>query len=72
MLNKEDSKKCKGVKKSLVKKSIVYQDYKNCLFTKKEQLRKMNIIRSHAHEVHSEEVNKIALSAEDHKRVSSI
>ena len=29
----------------------------------------MNIIRSHAHEVHSEEVNKIALSAEDYKRV---
>ena len=29
----------------------------------------MNVIRSHLHEVFSEEVNKIALSSEDDKRV---
>ncbi|XP_065665727.1 uncharacterized protein LOC136087148 [Hydra vulgaris] len=36
---------------------------------KKEHIRKMNIIRSHAHEVYTEEINKVALSAEDDKRV---
>jgi len=32
-------------------------------------MRKMNVIRSRLHEVFSEEVNKIALSSEDDKRV---
>jgi len=29
----------------------------------------MNIIRSHKHELYTEQINKIALSAEDDKRV---
>jgi len=29
----------------------------------------MNVIRSHLHEVYTEEVNKVALSADDDKRV---
>ena len=52
-------KKCKGVKKLVVKKSIAHEDYTKCLFTGKEQLRKMNVIRSHRHEVYTEEVNKV-------------
>ena len=43
--------KCKGGKKAEVKKSISFQDYKDGLFTGKEQLRRMNVIRSHKHEV---------------------
>ena len=64
----EESKKCKGVKKQVVEKSITHEDYKICLETGKEQLRKQNIIRSYEHEVYTEEVNKVALSAEDDKR----
>ena len=41
MFEGKESKKCKGVKKSVVNKSITHEDYKNCLFTGKEQLRKM-------------------------------
>ena len=68
MFEGEESKKCKGVKQSVVKKSIAQEDYKKCLFTGKEQLRKMNVIRSHMHEVYTEEVNKIALCPSDDKR----
>ena len=68
MLEGEESKKCKGVKKSVIKKSISHEDYKKCLFTGKEQLRKMNMIRSRLHEVYTEEINKIALSPHDDKR----
>ena len=32
-------------------------------------MRKMNVIRSHQHEIFSETVNKIALSADDDKRI---
>ena len=68
MFEGEESKKCKGVKKQVVEKSITHEDYKTCLFTGKEQLRKLNIIKSYEHEVYTEEVNKVALSSEDDKR----
>ena len=68
MLEGEESKKCEGVKKLVVKNSITHEDYKNCLFTGKEQLRKMNVIRNHKHDIYTEEVNKIALSSSDDKR----
>ena len=64
----EESKKCKGVKKSVIKKSILHEDYKKCLFTGKEQLRRMNVIRSCKHEIYTEEINKVALSSSDDKR----
>ena len=64
----KDNKKCKGVKKSVVKKTITHDDYKKCLFSGEEQLRKMNVIRSYNHEIYSEKVNKVALSASDDKR----
>ena len=63
-----ESKKCKGVKKQVVATSITHEDYKTCLRTGKEQVRKQNILRSYNHEVYTEEVNKIALSALDDKR----
>ena len=64
----KENKRCKGVKTQVVKNSITHEDYKTCLKTGKEQLRKQNIIRSYGHEVFTEEVNKIALSAADDKR----
>ena len=64
----EESKKCKGVKKSVVKKSITHEYYKKCLFTGKEQLRKMNVIRRYRHEVYTEEVNKVGFCPRDNKR----
>ena len=67
--NAEEHKKCKGVKKNVVKRTITHDDYKHCLFSGREQYRKMNVIRSHLHDVYTEEVNKIALSADDNKRV---
>ena len=63
-----ENKKCKGVKKQVVESSITHEDYKTCLITGKEQLRKQNILRSYDHEVYTEEVHKIALSAQDDKR----
>ena len=63
-----ESKKCKGIKKRVVESSISHEDYKTCLLTGKEQLRKQNILRSYEHEVYTEEINKVALSALDDKR----
>ena len=67
----EDSttKKCKGIRKNVVKKGIDFQDYVDCLFSGEKQMRSMRIIRSENHEIYSKEVNKIALSNEDDKRI---
>ena len=64
----KENKKCKGIKKGVVEKSISHNDYKRCLETGKEQLRRQNIIRSYEHVLYTEEINKVALSAADDKR----
>ena len=64
----KENKRCKGIKKAVVEKSITHENYKTCLETGKEQLRRQNIIRSYEHVLYTEEVNKIALSAADDKR----
>ena len=65
----KEHKKCKGMKKSVTKKGISFKDYKYCLYNNIQLRRKMNIFRSHKHDVYSEEVNKVALCANDDKRV---
>ena len=64
-----EEKKCKGVKKAVIKKTITFNDYKDCLFDNKPAMRKMNVIRSHLHTMYTETVNKIALSPFDDKRL---
>ena len=71
-VDETEEKKAKGVKKNVIKKDISFDDYHKCL--KREQnpvYRKINLIRSHNHEIYSETINKIALSADGDKRVIS-
>ena len=69
MLDGCEDKKCKGVTKNVTKRSIQFDDYRQCLSSRKEQHRKMNVIRSYCHEIYTEEINKITLSSDDDKRV---
>ena len=64
----EEVKKCKGIKKQVIKNNITHENYKECLFTQNVQLRKQTTIRSREHVVHTEVVNKVALSPYDDKR----
>ena len=64
----KEVRKCKGIKKNVVKKGIAFEDYVQCLFLGEKQMRSMKIIRSENHDIYSKEVNKIALSNEDDKR----
>ena len=68
----EDSsttKKCKGIKKNVVKKGINFEDYVECLFSGEKQMRSMKIIRSENYDIYSKKVNKVALSNEDDKLI---
>ena len=50
----------------MLQKGVFYREF---LFSRKYQHRKMNVIRSLCHEIYTEEINKIALSSDDDKRV---
>ena len=62
-------RKAKGVKNNVIKKSLTFEDYKKCLFSEEKVMKEMNIIRSENHDIYSMTVNKIALSANDDKRL---
>ena len=64
----KEVRKCKGIKKNVIKKKLDFDDYVKCLFSGEKELRKMKIIRSEKHDIYSKEVNKVALSNEDDKR----
>ena len=65
-----EPKKCKGIKKCVVKKTISFDDYKACLFSGEQSHRSQLLFRSRKHEVKTLEVNKLALSREDDNRIS--
>ena len=55
-------KKCKGIKKCVVKNTITFEDYKSCLFNDTTEYRSQLMFRLTKHEVHTIEVNKVALN----------
>ena len=61
-------KKCKGVKKAVVKNSITFENYKDCLFNGVTHRARFNTLRSRRHEITTECITKVALSANDDKR----
>ena len=66
--DEKELKKCKGIKKNVIKKKLDFDDYVKCLFTGEKEMRSMKIIRSENHDIYSKEVNKVALSNQDDKR----
>ena len=69
-LDGSEDKKCKRIKKCVVKKTLTFEDYKTCLFTNSTEYRSQLMFRSAKHEVHTIEVNKVALNRDDDKRIS--
>ena len=65
-----ESKKCKGIKKCVVKKTISFKDYKACLFSRETSYRSQLMFRSSKHKVKTLEDNKLALSRDDDKRIT--
>ena len=71
-LDGAEDKKCKGIKKHMVKKTLAFDDYKSCLFsrTNGSTLIWQLMFRNKKHEVHTVEVNKVALHRDDDKRIA--
>ena len=62
-------KRAKGTKKCIIKREIMFEHYKDCLFNSKTIIKSQQRFRSDHHRVYTEEVNKIALSSNDDKRL---
>ena len=69
-LDGSEDKKCKGIKKCVVKKTLTFEDYKTCLYSDSTEYRSQLMFRSAKHEVHTIEVNKAALNRDDDRRIS--
>ena len=67
---KED-KKAKGTKKCVIKRMIKFENYKRCLLNGEVILKSQQRFRSKGHDVYTENINKIALSSNDDKRIVS-
>ena len=66
--NKGVTKKIKGVKKSVIKNNITFEDYVDCLETFNEKIISQNLIRANKYELYTLKQSKIGLSALDDKR----
>ena len=67
---KED-KKAKGTKKCVIKRMIKFDDYKKCLLNDEVVLKSQQRFKSKGHDVYTENINKIALSSNDDKRLTA-
>ena len=66
-----ENKKAKGTKKCIVKSELTFKNYVDCLFNDKTIIKSQQRFRSDHHRICTEEVNKIALSSNNDKRLQT-
>ena len=64
-------KKAKGTKKCVIKRRVTFKNYKGCLLNNKIILQSQQRFKSDHHNVYTEQINKIALSSNDDKRLET-
>ena len=64
-------KEAKGTKKCLIKRGLMSKIYKDCLLNNKIILQLQQKFKSDHHNVYTEQINKIALSSNDDKRLQT-
>ena len=69
--DRKEDKKAKGTKKCVIKRELKFNNYKDCLLNDKIVLKSQQRFKSERHNVYTENVNKIALSSTDDKRLST-
>ena len=69
MEDESEQKKAKGTKKCVIKRQLMFEIYKDCLFNDKIILRSRQVFRSDPHEMYTKEINKTALSSNNDMRL---
>ena len=63
--------KAKGTKKCVIKRKLMFKNYKDCLLNGEVVLKSQQRFQSDYHKVYTEEINQIALSSDDDKRLQT-
>ena len=71
MEDDSEMKKAKGVKRCLIKRGLMFENYKDSLFNNETIMRLRLRFKSDHHNVYTDQVNKIALSSSDDKRLQT-
>ena len=58
-------------KRCVIKRELMFENYKDCLFNDKIILKSQQRFKSDHHKVYTEEINKIALSSSDDQRLQT-
>ena len=66
-----ENKKAKGIRRCVVKRRVMFENYKDSLFNNKTTMRSQLRFKSDHHNVYTEEVNKIALNSSDNNRLQT-
>ena len=66
-----ENKNAEGVKRCIVKRRLMFENYKDSLFNNKTIMRSQLTFKNDHHNVYTEEVNKIALNSSDDKRLQT-
>ena len=66
-----EKKKAKGTKKCIIKRRIMFENYKDSLSNNNTILRSQLRFKSDLHNVYTEEVSKIVLNSNDDKRLQT-
>ena len=67
-LKEDDTKKTKGIKKSVIEITMKHEEYKKTLFEKNQMRHKMKIIQSIIHQLEIYDIKKMPLPCFDDKR----
>ena len=71
MEGNREHKKDKGTKECVIKGRLTFENYTDCLFNDKIILKSQQRFKSDYHNVYTEQINKIALSSNDDKRLQT-
>ena len=66
-----EHKKAKETKKCVIKRGLVFKNYLDCLLYNKIILKSQQRFKSDYYNVYTEQINKVALSSNDDKRLQT-
>ena len=67
----ERIKRAKGTKKCAIKRRFKFNDYKDCLLNREIIIKSQQKFKNEKQDVYTEEINKIAQSSNDDKRLQT-
>ena len=66
-----EHKKAKKTKKCVIKRRVMFENYKHCSFNDKIILKSQQRFKRDYHNVYTEQINKIALKSNDDKKLQT-